>query len=153
MLERVLGVDDYDAATREQPRRKTAVVAMIGPELNLDWIDGGHPVQLAVDSGGFVRGGLDRNRLGVPKADGNRRCRPRVPRVFPFTRRGPDSAELRSEVHLRRHTKHERTPRGNGALLNLVYVYLVNRLGRRPGRPAKCKKPAGEIARQAFHGD
>jgi hypothetical protein len=54
MLERVLGVDDYDAATREQPRRKTAVVAMIGPELNLDWIDGGHPVQLAVDSGGFV---------------------------------------------------------------------------------------------------
>ena len=30
------------------------MVAMIGPELNLDWIDGGHPVQLAVDSGGFV---------------------------------------------------------------------------------------------------
>src|ERR1019366_8728004 len=77
---------------------------------------------------------------------------PRVPRVFSFTRRGPDSAELRSEVHLRRHTKHERAPRGNGALLNLVYVYLVNRLGRRPGRPAKFKKPAGEIARQAFHG-
>ena len=51
---RFLSVDDDDAATGEQPDREAAVVAVLSPEPDLDWIDRGHPVQLAVDGGRFV---------------------------------------------------------------------------------------------------
>ena len=54
MLEGVLGVDYDEAAAREQPRREAAVVAMLGPEPDLDWIDGCHPVQLPLYGGRLV---------------------------------------------------------------------------------------------------
>jgi hypothetical protein len=54
MLERVLGVNHKEAGNFENPHGEAAVVAMLGPEPDLDWIEGRNPVELTVNSRGFV---------------------------------------------------------------------------------------------------
>jgi hypothetical protein len=55
MLERVLGVNHKEAGSPENPHGEAAVVAMLGPEPDLDWINGSNAVELTVNSRGFVR--------------------------------------------------------------------------------------------------
>jgi hypothetical protein len=55
MLEGVLGVDDDYAATREQPRGEAAVVTVLGPEPDLDWIDGSTLFSLPWTAGDLSR--------------------------------------------------------------------------------------------------